>query len=405
MKRFLLLLLCVPLVIGAAEESVSALNERALDLLDAGDFDGAVSALELAAARGDDPVITKNLAVARNNRGLEHIRAGRTWKAAQDFEAAIRLIDDDPLFRVHLGYAWLKARDYGRAEVALREARRRHPDFPKVYDFLGFLHYARDELAPAIEAYEKRLELEPSDWASRQLERARREFEVSGDYVDRSSNDFTLKFLGSRTNYAVADEVLKLLEAARATVCSDLGHFPVDRTTVLLYDDSSFRKATGAHDWVGGLYDGKIRLPLNDFGRQKKRLAETARHEYTHRVIADLVPNCPTWVNEGVAEWFERGGEGSHDDVRALRAQGRDIPSFAEMPETFADQTDANLVRVQYAASQSFLAFLRERYGLGSIRQFLMGLGRGDEVDVAMRKNFGRPLDELEGQWRREILR
>ena len=39
------------------------------------------------------------------------------------------------------------------------------------------------------------------------LQRARREFEVSGDYVDRSSNDFTLKFLGSRTNYAVARPV------------------------------------------------------------------------------------------------------------------------------------------------------------------------------------------------------
>jgi len=404
MKVLLVLALCFTFV-GGATESVTDLNERALGLLDEGDFDGAVTVLQQAAARGDDPVITKNLAVARNNRGLEHIRQGRTWKAAQDFEAAIRLLGDDPLFRVHLGYAWLKARDYGRAEVALREARRLHPEFPKVYDFLGFMHYARDELGPAIEAYERRLELEPSDWAARQLERARREFAVSSEYVDRSSNDFTLKFLGSRTNYAVADEVLKILEAARATVCSDLGHFPVDRTTVLLYDDTSFRKATGAHDWVGGLYDGKIRLPLNDFGRQKKRLAETARHEYTHRVMADLVPNCPTWVNEGVAEWFEQGGEGSHDDIRALEAQGRSIPSFADMPATFADQKDANLVRVQYAASQSFLGFLRQKYGLGAIRQFLMSLGRGEEIDQAMRKNFGRTLGELEKQWRHEILR
>lgn len=397
------IILAIALLFG--DPGTSSLNEQALEKLDAGDFDGAVRLLEQAHRVSDDDVIVKNLAVARNNRGLDHLSQGRTWKAIQDFEAAIRLRDDEPLFRVHLGYAWLKARDYGRAQVALVEARRRHPEFPKVYDFLGFLYYAQDDLERAIEAYETRVELEPSEWAGRQLDRARREFAVSSDYVDRTSNDFTLKFLGSGNNYAVADAVLQLLEDARATVCADLGHFPSARTTVLLYDDDSFKRATGAHDWVGGLYDGKIRLPLRDFGRQKRQLAATARHEYTHRVMADLAPNCPTWVNEGIAEWFEDAGASSHDAIRTLVAQGKTIPSFADMPTSFADQADAGRVRIQYAASQSFLGFLRDRYGLGALRQFVMGLGRGQEVDEAMRKNFGYPLADLEALWRREILR
>ncbi|MFG0318822.1 MAG: peptidase MA family metallohydrolase [Planctomycetota bacterium JB042] len=397
-----ILLAALLLLVGS---DAAGLNERALQRLDEGDFDGAVSLLEEAHRASDDEVIVKNLAVARNNRGLDHLNHGRTWKAVSDFEAAIRLRPDEALFRVHLGYAWLKARDHGRAEGVLLEARRRHPEFPKVYDFLGFLYYAKDDLERSIEAYEKRIELEPDDWAARQLERARREFAVSADYVDRSSNDFTLKFLGSGANHAVADAVLALLEDARATVCADLGHYPVDRTMVLLYDDDAFRRATGAHDWVGGLYDGKIRLPLRDFGRQRKQLAATARHEYTHRVIADLAPNCPTWVNEGIAEWFEDGGATSHDAIRRLAAEKADIPSFAEMPASFAEQSDAARVRVQYAASQSFLAFLRDRYGLGALREFVLGLGRGLEVDEAMRRTFGYPLADLEALWRREILR
>lgn len=397
------LALALSLLLGGG--SVSDLNEQALSKLDAGEYDAAVLLLEEARRASDDEVIVKNLAVARNNRGLDHLAHGRTYRAVQDFEAAIALREEEPLFRVHLGYAWLKARDLGRAEMALLDARRRHEDFPKVYDFLGFLYYTRDELERAIEAYERRIELEPNEWANRQLERARREFAVSSDFVDRSSNDFTLKFLGSHTNHAVADAVLGILEDARATVCSDLGHFPADRTMVLLYDDESFRQATGAHDWVGGLYDGKIRLPLRDFGRQKRQLEATARHEYTHRVLADIAPSCPTWVNEGVAEWFEDGGASSHDAIRELVAAKTDIPSFAEMPASFADQEDAARVRVQYAASQSFVAFLRDRYGLGALRQFLMGLGRGLEVDEAMRKTFGYPLAELEELWRREILR
>ncbi len=393
------------MLVIASGESPSAMNERALELLEQESFDEAISLLEQAVEKSaKDQVIVRNLAVAWNNRGLAHLREGRYGAAIQDFEAALKTDEGNALFLVHLGYAYLLGRNHPRAEAILLDARGRHPAEPKVYDFLGFLYYSEDRLEKAIEAYENRLRLEPDDWAASQLDRARREFAVSGDYVDRSSNDFTLKFLGSDANYAIADELLVLLEDARARVCSDLGHFPSVRTTVLLYSDQDFKRATGAHEWIGGLYDGKIRLPVRDFRRQKGALARTARHEYTHRVLADLVPACPIWVNEGLAEWFESEGDGAHDDVRAIAQGGAKIPSFAAMPKTFANESDAGKVRVQYAASRSFIAFLRGRYGLGAIRSFVLTLGRGEELDGALRKSFGYDLEDLEALWRREIL-
>jgi len=400
-------LLWLPLLLGAAGGSDPVeLNQQAVELLERGEFDEAIGLLKRAAVDSDnDPVIVRNLAVARNNRGLQLLREARYSRAIVDFDAAYRLVEGkNPLFEVHLGYAYLLSRDFSRAEAALLHARSQHPEEPKVYDFLGFLYYTRDELKKSVEMFETRLRLEPDEWAKGQLEKARRELEVSGDFVDRSSNDFTLKFLGNESNYDIADDLLSILDAARARICSDLGHYPQGRTTVLLYSNSDFKKATGAHSWVGGLYDGKIRLPLSNFQRDRETIVRTVHHEYTHRVVAEMAPSCPIWVNEGLAEWFEEGGAESHRDIRELVAAGQPAPRFAEMPKSLASQTNVTLVRSQYAASRSFMGFLRQRYGLGAVRSFLLSLGRNEELDHALEKNFGDSLDELEALWKREIL-
>lgn len=394
----------------AAGETASTLNDRAVQLLEEDRFDEAIVLLEQAilllepAASPQKQALTQNLAMARNNRGVRELKDQAYARAAADFDAAVLLAPDSPLFQVHLGYAHVLLRDYPRAEAVLLAVRQRFPTEPKTYEFLGFLYYCQDDLKKAVDMFEARLSIAGDAWTEDHLARARRELAVSGDFVDRSSADFTLKFLGDGKNGAIADEVLQMLQAARARVGSDLGHFPPVRTTVLLYTDQDFRKATGAHGWVGGLYDGKIRLPVRDFARQRESIAATIRHEYTHRVLADLAPGCPIWVNEGLAEWYEREGQGAHDAIVALRKEGADPTRFAAMPSSWSNQNDAAAVRVQYAAAESFLAFLRDRFGLGAVRQFVEALGQGDSVDEAMRPVFGGALAEIEELWRREIL-
>ena len=382
-----------------------SLNDQAIELLEAGDYDQAVTMLERAVAESDkNPVIVKNLAVARNNRGNNHLNEMRESQAITDFEKAVELDPENSTFHTNLGYAYLKAMDFSHAEMILLNARRLFPDEPLVYQYLGFLYYRRDELKRAVETWEKRLELAEDSWTTERLKKAKRELAVSGHFVDRTSNDFTLKFLGSHANYQVANAVLSELESARSAVCSELGHFPDIRTTVLLYDKANFRKATGSHGWVGGLYDGKIHLPVGDFEKQRERVARTCRHEYTHRVIADMAPGCPIWINEGLAECMEDSQGDHHAAVKRLTKEGLNVPSFASMPKVWASQTNPSLVSLQYAASESFMAFLRDHYGIGAVRNLLRDLGGGEPLDLAMRRSFGGDLKAMEALWRREIL-
>lgn len=387
-------------------EDTVALNERALRLLEQKDFDQAIDLLEQAHdSLPKDATIARNLAVAHNNRGLKLLDGFEFGKAIHDFETSVRLRDDEPLFAVHLGYAHLKRYDFARAEAVLETTRRQFPKEPKVYDYLGFLYYSDDVLDKAVDLWEQRLAIAEDPWARDMLGKAKRELEVSGDFIDKTSNDFILKFVGSDKNRLAADEILAWLEDARARVGADLSYFPQRRTTVLLYTTEDFRKATGAHGWVGGLYDGKIRLQVRDFERQKKVLRETIRHEYTHRVLAELTPELPIWLNEGLAEWYGNDGERAHDEILRLVKAGQASPSFAALPETFARETDAGKVHLQYAASYSFSAFLLESYGLASIREILFALRRGDSIDRALQATLGAPLADFEALWRKEVLR
>jgi tetratricopeptide (TPR) repeat protein len=390
-----------------AEDAIT-LNEQALVCLEQKDYDKAIELLERAtSAAPDDATIAKNLAVAHNNRGLRLLDSFEFSRAIRDFDSAVKLLDAEPLFRVHLGYAYLKSFDFGRAEAVLEETRRKYPREPKAYDYLGFLYYSDDELAKAVELWEQRIALDIDDgepWTENMLAKARRELAVSSDFVHRTNNDFVLKTLGEEKNLDAADAILKLLEDARARIGSDLSWFPQRRTIVLLYTSEEFRKATGAHEWVGGLYDGKIRLQVRDFARQHSALTETIRHEYTHRVLAEMAPDLPIWLNEGLAEWYGNGGAHAHEPIRALAKEGKEIPAFIALPKTFAQQQDVAVVRLQYAASYSFVTFLRDRYGIAAIREILLGIRRGATIDEAMTKVIGGDVAEMDALWRREIL-
>jgi tetratricopeptide (TPR) repeat protein len=381
------------------------LNEEAMRCLERGELDRAIALFgDARRVAPEDATIRRNLAVAHNNRGLRLVDRMEFARAISDFESATSLVEDEPLFRVHLGYAHLKRLDFPRAEMVLGDTVKHFPSEPKGYQYLGFLYYSDDELERAIELFEQRLALADDSWTRSMLEKARREQAVAEGYEVKTSNDFVLKFLGEGDNDAIAEDLLAVLEDARARIGSELGCFPQRRTTVLLYTKEDFRRATGAHEWVGGLYDGKIRLPVRDFARQREALFATARHEYTHRVLNELCPEVPIWLNEGLADWYGTNGRDPHRDFKTLLREGGTAPSFAGLSETFAKEQDAKVVRVQYAASYSFTSFLRDRYGLACMRAILLELRAGKNIDDACRSAIGYPLEDLEKLWRREVL-
>src|SRR5690606_8237347 len=95
--------------------------------------------------------------------------------------------------------------------------------------------------------------------------------------------------------------VLESLDQALDEFHSQYGFaVPRRRIEVLFYPQQSFSRLAGGPDWVQGLFDGRIRIPIRQgeyTDRDLGALKRTLRHELVHALLADMTTNAslPPW--------------------------------------------------------------------------------------------------------------
>jgi len=154
------------------------LNQRALALIDAGDYAAAFASLESAVSA--DPWS----GAVRNNLGLVHLKLGRPFEAAQEFQNAIRLLPRSSAPRSNLGILLEKAGLYPEAEAQLLAALEAAPEDVEIIGALARLRVRQNRFDSQTLAWLKTVaaaENDPvwRDWARRCLT----------THVDRSPND------------------------------------------------------------------------------------------------------------------------------------------------------------------------------------------------------------------------
>ncbi|HKE01302.1 MAG TPA: tetratricopeptide repeat protein [Planctomycetota bacterium] len=385
----------------------SAWNDEGIRLLEKESrFDDAVSALEKACKlRPDDARVRRNRASALYRRGHDRLTKKRSDDALADFQAAAALDPESPRHPTSAAYVAFVREDYRRAENELEDVVRRFPKDAEAWSLLGETRYRKGDVARAVEAFEKAVELEPARPGLRDsLERAKKEAAVEGDFIPGNSTHFQFHFPpGRRDLGASTDLIARLLEEAYERVGLAFEFYPEARTQVLFYEVKDFASVTRADEWVGALYDGKIRVPIRDFGGQRDAFRRTILHEYTHRVVHALAGHaCPTWLNEGLAQIQESASV--RDAEIRLRARPDRLLTAADLRARFVGSSDAERARIAYDQSLSLANYLVEQRGMSSVTLYLKAIGGfdGDAVEEpkAFEDAFRLTFDELLQRWR-----
>jgi hypothetical protein len=238
-------------------------------------------------------------------------------------------------------------------------------------------------------------------------ERTAAQHAVERDYRTDRTPFFTIRGPADGDGPLFGVRLQGVLDIARSEVCNALNHFPRQKNTiVVLYPPDDFREVTGMHEWVGGLFDRKIRLPIADVERDQKQIEAAFRHEFTHLIVSELTPACPTFVNEGLAELMEVGrGEGIPRLVSFLDARpgGRDaLPRIAELPDSFVEITDRDEVSVAYLLSYAFLDHVVSLHGIGKAMSWVRELG-AHPLAEAYERAVGRTLAAEEQLFREQV--
>ncbi len=207
------------------------------------------------------------------------------------------------------------------------------------------------------------------------------------------------------------------LEAANAT--ADLALFSLGsisaeletpipgRLTVVQYPRlADFHAALGGriHGWEGAVSspgDSTVILAAAPGAEGRPALAALLPHEIAHVLMGARWGTgyalIPQWLREGTAAGYEMEPRPEFEvQLREAVADGSIIPIPSLCRVFPAEESPAMLA---YAESKSFVAFLKEHYGLAAVRNALAAYAGGAECGQGIEAATGRSLPDLVTDW------
>lgn len=407
---------------AASEDDSWLFNRQGIFKASQGDHAAAIKDFEQACRLNPfNDAALANLACARNNMGVILASQKNYTEAIRQFNAAKAQKPEDISIRLNLLSALVTLKELSAiereaaeilklrpndvetvlkvaaafqntengiaAQSTLEHLADRVPDDSRVHETLGRLLYRNGELREAEYHLNRANNLKNgSDQKLKTfLEQLQKENQIQTQAREYSSIHFALTCHESFSE-AWAEELLGLLEEAYEQVGERLNFYPAQRSQVLVLQTQDFHNVHDLPEWAGGVYDGKIRLPVPGSSVAPSTLNSAIRHEYTHHVVFLLSGgNCPIWLNEGLAQIFEFNSENSGFSD-GFTPDRQTLQSFAESIRKATTRSEvAKIYRHAHLAALKLL----EDCGWPAISAILEKLNRGFSFEHASREILG----------------
>lgn len=239
----------------------------------------------------------------------------------------------------------------------------------------------------------------------------------SAEWSERSSLHFVLhqdvgldRYTGWNGSRRFERNVLDALESAYDELRRTLGTVPRHPVRVVVWESELFdRQFDGLFRFrAAGFYDGTIHVRGAE--QVSAELTATLHHELVHASIdASGATELPGWLNEGIAEYFERRALGrrlpsraEHAALRAALGEGRWIPLTGLGAPGFGalDETAAPLAYLESYAAVELLARLE---GAESLGRLLDRIASTNSVERALQRTYRLEQAELEQKLKAEL--
>ena len=361
------------------------------------------------AANPQDARLTQQLAWAYNAHGVQLTHQDHWDAAVEQFRLAGALQPSDAVLEHNLVHAMVgdaqqlcNARKTREAKRVLDQALR-YPTVPyEGWLLAGQLAYESQQLKQAGDYWKRALAVRPDgEEAQRRLDQLTRERPVEDQFGKISQQCFELR-LDPGLSAAESEQLRGDLLDVRRALGQAFRYFPTNKIVVLVYAEDRFRQLhANSPEWVGGQYDGKIRIPIRSADPQDLR--RILWHEYTHALVHALSQNrCPIWLNEGLAEWA--GNTQRATSLDHLRSAWQSTPSrlfdLAQLAAVFADRSiNLETAALAYEQARSFVSYLVDHYGLWRLTRIVKRLGRDETLESACRAELHVTLPVLYQRW------
>lgn len=358
----------------------------------------ALAAVALLLLAADAAAQSVSLVVPPAGPAREAFQAledGRYQEADAAFTRALASAPDDPALLLGAALAARRLNNTVRARDLLTRALQIDPALTPASQLLGTMLYEAGDLEGAIRVYDAALVRAPDQIRMQaRMEEWRKEAALHEGFRRARGGHFTVLFEGPAEEDAAAAAV-DILEEAYARVGDFLQTYPREPITVVLYTQQQFRDITRTPGWSGGLFDGRIRVPIRGGLMDRREFERVLTHEYVHALVHGVAAGgVPAWLNEGLAAALETGGA---DRARNDAARGPIVP-LSQLDRSFAS-LPPSAVAAAYAGSALAVLGILERVGASRLMGLLADLGAGADFDQAFTSWVQMPFADFEREW------
>jgi hypothetical protein len=338
----------------------------------------------------------ERMAVGHHVAAQFELRKGDASQAVSQYQRALTLAPDHVGLLLNFAAVLIRESEFTQAIDSLERARRIAPKDFYVAKFLGIAYYGASKLDQAVDEWRRALALRPDAEIQQLLEKAQRDKEEEANYREGLSPHFNLKYNGEAAP-ALARDVLKTLERHFNAIESELNYTPRESISVVLYTDQAFANITRAPSWVGALNDGRIRVPVRGLSAMTAELSVELKHELVHSFVGQKTRNrCPTWLNEGLAQWFEgeRSGNLANLFVNDYDQRKEPIP-LAHLEGSWMGLS-GDQAQVAYGWGLSVTEYIISADGMRDIERLLDHIAADPSAESATRSVLHMEYSELE---------
>ncbi len=401
--------LLVTLLLGAlpaplaGAESFAALVKRGYELLQSRRFEEA--AADFAAALESEPAAQparRGLAQAAAELARSHLRGGRFRQSREWLEKAVEAQPEHAEYRLLLATVIFQGADTRAARSEIERALELAPDSATARELSGDIYDREGLLNLAVGEWEAAAKAGGSHALAAKIARGRREM-AAEEGMGRESSRYFVILYEREVPRELVQGFFKALDQAFDVLHDRLGDYPRSELTVILYAKNAFTSVTQAPDWSGGLYDGKIRIPVGGLTTLEEAagLQSVLLHEMTHAFLFRMAPaGLPRWFHEGLATAFQGW------DSAQIRTFFSDHPPEGLNSLNDVDQAlmgRRGSVTAAYAAARLAIGELEEMRGFGAVRSIIAGVGAGGAFADVFRDEARMEVAEFEDRWRRGL--
>ena len=350
----------------------------------------ALCAVAYAAVEDDDRA---NETVERRQKiEVERFYAGKGGSAPMA-PMAIELYNDAVKF--------FEKNEFDLAREALKESLALDPRFAQALELLGEIENLQQNFEVAENYYKQSYLISPSTRLRQKIEKIQKENAVEKDLDTYDEEHFIIKYRKGEQGYE-GYWLKNLLRDIYRQVSQDFGAFFNHKTAVLFYGSQEFHDVTGQSLMVGGLYDGKIRLPAYKQGFKELDLRSAATHEMTHAFVAALSGmRAPAWIHEGLAQYEQN--KVLPIDLLVFRAAIRTetlMPLDRMLSESLQiDKMDPLEVALFYQEAFKLVSYMVERFSMYRMKEILVKFKEGKQAEQAIEEVLGISTEQLEKEW------